>query len=171
MTMQIAVFLVGLITGCVVYYFYERRRLAEKKRAMRARKRSRQRSIHERFRIEVKNNTIRIKKEQKRLALTKQAAPIELLFKNYKRRLHKIADRDLMEVLQDYYNDLIALLSMNNTFIAMIGKKIQQNQHLDEQATVDLYDYITSTLLQGMAQVEEKGAGIVSVLEDKIQNV
>ncbi|MFC1556800.1 hypothetical protein ACFL6I_22280 [candidate division KSB1 bacterium] len=159
----------GLVFGVILQYYYDQHKVHKHKLQLRAKKKSRQKSIMDRFRVEVKNNTIRLKKEEKRIALSRQLAPIELLFKNFHKRLHKIADKELMDVLADFYKDLIDLIAKNNTYITFAEKNISQNSTLPDEAVATFYNSMTSSMLQDITKIREKGASIVTILEEKIE--
>ena len=161
-------FIGGIITGWLAGEYFFKRRLTTLKRQRLAKKQERQRKILDHFRVEVKNNTVRLKKELKRLGLSKQLAPIELHFKNYTKRLYRVADKELLPVLQDFYKNLIAFVSANEIFIAFAEKNIQPNEKLEAEVIALFYNSITSMIIQRIEKIAEQGAVIVGILEEKI---
>ncbi len=169
--MDIAALIFGLIIGLIPGVFlgskWCQNKVDNRKKELRAKKKSRQRKILEHMRIEVKNNTIRMKKEEKRLALSKELSVMELLFKNYKKRLYKVADKELLSNLQDFYQDLNQMNSLNQTFIDLLSKGFS-GSNLNESALIDIKNSFAGVIL-GFIQVNiEKGSNLVTYIENTI---
>ncbi|GAF69902.1 unnamed protein product [marine sediment metagenome] len=158
----------GIIIGWILGEFSLKKRIAAHKRERQIRKRERQRKLLDNFRVEVKNNTIRLKKELKRIALSKQLAPIELLFKHYNKRLCRVADNEVLQVLQDFYKELTALLSANEIIIDFSEKNIQPNEKLEAEVIALFYNSMSAMIIRRIEKLVETGTVIVSILEEKI---
>ena len=163
----IAVFILGAILGGFIGVKWHQSSVLKKKRELKARRKARQRKILEHMRIEVKYNTIRLKKEEKRLALSKELGEMDLLFKNYKRRLYKVSDKDLLSSLQDFYQDILELTALNKSFIELITKGFSSSS-ISDAAKVDIKNACAGMILS-MVQVHiEKGSNLVSYIEQTI---
>ena len=160
--------LVGTIVGWIVGSLLLKRKITAEKRARQLRIKKRQGKILEHFRIEVKNNTIRLKKEVKRLALSKQLAPVELRFKNYNKRLYRVRDKDVLRMLQDFYKELISLGSVNEAYITFTAKNIQSNEKLEAETVEQIYISLAMATIQKIEKITETGPVIVGILEEKI---
>jgi len=171
--MNTSLFFWGMLPGAIIGWlagtYFLKYRSELHKRKMRARKAARQRDLYERLRIEVKNNTVRMKKEEKRLALEKKLAPLELLFKNYTKRLHKIADRELMGTLLKFYRNLFELSTINQTFIEFQRKNFQEEGGLSGDAVTQLMHYMTSIVINNLSLNIETGTELVESLEKRIE--
>ena len=160
--------LFGIVIGWIISDYAIKRRIAAEKRARQARKKARQLKILDHFRIEVKNNTIRLKKELRRLGISRQLAPVVLLFKNYKKRLHRVEDKELLGVLQNYYQELFSLLSAVETLINFTEKNIKPNEQLQDEIIVQFYNSMTVMTVQKIENIVETGRLIIGILEDHI---
>jgi len=159
---------IGVIVGWILTDLVIKKRIAAEKRARYTRKKERQLNILNHFRIEVKNNTIRLKKELKRLGVSKRIMPVELLTKNYKKRLHRVEDKELLGVLQDYYKDVFYLISAVETLYAFAGKNIIPNEQLGDKIIAQFYNSMTVMMIQKIEKIVENGKLIVGILEDRI---
>ena len=160
--------LIGIIIGWIIRDYAIKRRIAAEKRARQARKKARQLKILDHFRIEVKNNTIRLKKELRRLGVSKQLEPVDLLFKNYKKRLHRVEDKELSEMLQEFYKELFSLLSAVETLINFTEKNIKPNERLEDGIVAQFYNSMTVMTVQKIENIVETGRLIIGILEDHI---
>lgn len=160
--------LVGLLAGWSTNSSLLKRRIAAQKLVRFQKKKERQKKILNHFRIEVKNNTIRLKKELKRLALSKKLANVELHFKNFNKRLYKISDKEVLQALKDFYNDLTVLVSANDTLLSFIEKNIVPSEDVDDESAALFYNSSASTIIQKIEKIVEIGPILVSVLEEKI---
>jgi len=160
--------IIGVVMGWIISDFVIKRRIAAEKRERQARKKERKLKILDHFRIEVKNNTIRLKKELKRLGISRQLAPVDLLFKNYKKRLHRVEDKELLGVLKNYYQELFYLLSAVETLITFADKNIKPNEQLQDEIIVQFYNSMTVMTVQKIEKVVETGRLIVGILEERI---
>ncbi|MFC1564123.1 hypothetical protein ACFL6G_04260 [candidate division KSB1 bacterium] len=157
----------GIIIGVVIGMKWHQSKIVKGKRELKARKKARQRKILEHMRIEVKNNTIRMKKEEKRLALSKELSELELHFKNYKGRLYKIADKDLLSSLQDFYQNKIELIMLNKTFIELINRGFSSDR-INEESRIDIKNACAGVILNIIQVNIEKGTNLVSYIEQII---
>ena len=160
--------LIGIIIGWIICDYVIKSRIKAEKRERRVRKKARQLKILDHFRIEVKNNTIRLKKELKRLGISRQLAPVDLLFNNYKKRLYRVEDKELLGVLQNYYQELFSLLSAIETLIAFAEKNIKPNEQLQDEIVVQFYNSMTVMTVQQIENIVETGKLIVGILEDHL---
>ncbi|MCP4723714.1 MAG: hypothetical protein GY863_01695 [bacterium] len=159
--------LIGLILGGFLGVKWHQNKLDKRKKEFRAKKKARQRKILEHMRIEVKNNTIRMKKEEKRLALSKELSNLELLFKNYKKRLFKVADKELLSNLQDFYQNLNELHSLNMSFIDLLSKGFSGGS-INEQSMIDIKNSFAGLILNLIQVNIEKGSNLVTYIESTI---
>ena len=167
----IAGVLIGLVTGWIIGKWAYSKRIVSERAARFAGKKARQKKILERFRIEVKNNTIRLKKDLKKLKLSKQIESIDILLKNYDKRLYKIADKELLSALKDYYVELHDLNSANEMCLSFIEKNIKPNEKLDDETTALFYNSMAATIIEKMDVLIEKGPVLVTILEGKIEDL
>lgn len=161
--------LVGLFVGWSSNSALRNKRIAENKKLRLEKKKNRQLKVLNHFRIEVKNNVIRLKKELKRLALSKMLSEIELHFKHFNKRLHRIADKDLMIALRDFYIDINKLVSANETLVSFIEKNIKPNEEIEEEAAALFYNSSASTIIQRIKAAISTGQELVNLLEEKIE--
>ena len=161
-------FFIGGLAGWMSGNYFLRKWIARQKRILQIRKRGNQFKLLEHFRIEVKNNTIRLKKELRRLGVSRQLAPIELLFKNYQNRLYKIDDKELLYSLQNFYGALYSLQAIIDALSTVIEKKLVQIENLQDQVLAQLYNSITTMVVQHIEKIVETGLILGDVIEEKI---
>lgn len=160
--------ILGGTFGWLFGTFLLKKNIEDNRMHMRAKKAKRRSDTYERFRIEVKNNTVRMKKEEKRLALEKELVLPEFLYKNFKRRIHKITDKDLPEVLHDFYRDLRIMDTTYKSFVEFSRVNLANNDSISDTVKTQLKDYFISVLINLIAANIEKGVTIVSILEDRL---
>jgi hypothetical protein len=145
-----------------------KKNIEEEKMRQRAKKAKRRSDTYERFRIEVKNNTVRMKKEEKRLALEKELVLPEFLYKNFKIRIHRITDKEILEVLHDFYSDLRIMDTTYKSYVEFSNINLTNNPNISGTVQTQLKDYFISVLINLISANIEKGVTIVSILEDKL---
>lgn len=160
--------IIGLLAGLSISASLRKNRIAAQKVVRFKKKKDRQKKILNHFRIEVKNNTIRLKKELKRLALSKKLGEIELHFKNFDKRLYRVSDKEVQQILKNYYIDLTVLVSANATLLSFIEKNIVPSEEVDDESAAMFYNSSASTIIQKIEKLVETGPILVSVLEEKI---
>lgn len=163
--------LIGLLVGWLSNSGFRNKRIADNKKLRLEKNKNRQLKVLNHFRIEVKNNVIRLKKELKRLALSKMLSEIELHFKNFNKRLYRITNKDLMIALRDYYMDLSKLVTANETLVSFIEKNIKPNEEMEEEAAASFYNSSASTIIQRIEAAISTGQVMVSLLEEKIEDI
>ncbi len=159
----------GLIAGVVLNQVTSKNRVAKHKKELRSKNRIRQRKLLEHMRIEVKNNTIRLKKEEKRLALSKELSELELLFKNYKQRLYKVKDKELLSTIQDFYAAVLGISFNNDKLISFREKSIEGYQELSDDVKIQLKNAMATSMLTQLQETIESGNSLVELIEDTIQ--
>ncbi|MCH7781572.1 hypothetical protein IID62_00755 [candidate division KSB1 bacterium] len=162
---------VGIIAGWSISSFLRKRRFAAHKAVRIQKKKERQKKILNHFRVEVKNNTIRLKKEMKRLALSKKLGNIELHFKNFNKRLYKISDKEVLQALKDFYNNLTILVSANDTLLSFIEKNIVPSEDINDESAALFYNSSASNVIQKIEKIVDTGPLLVHVLEEKIGEI
>ena len=160
-------FVIGCAIGWIIGHYFLRSRINRQKRMLHLNKQERQIKLLDHFRIEVKNNTIRLKKELQRLGVSRQLAPVELLFKNYTNRVHRIDDKELLYALQRFYNQLYSLQSTIDALSTVIEKKLIQIENLQDQILAQLYNSITTMVVQYIEKIIETGQVLVDIIEEK----
>lgn len=161
----------GFFAGWSISSSLRKGRIAKQKAVRIQKKKERQKNILNHFRIEVKNNTIRLKKEMKRLALSKKLGNIELHFKNFNKRLYKISDKEVLQALKDFYRDLTVLISANDTLLSFIEKNIVPSEDVNDESAALFYNSSASTIIQKIEKLVDTGPILVSVLEEKIGEI
>ncbi|MFC1513980.1 hypothetical protein ACFL5P_03110 [candidate division KSB1 bacterium] len=163
-------FVGGIVFGWIIGDFFVRGKIKVEKRKRTSKRKARQLKIIEHFRIEVKNNTIRLKKEQKRLVHTKQLGEMDLLFNNHKKRLFKVSDKELRVILQDFYKDIFTLLSANDSFTDFSEKNVTANENLNEELKTLFNNSMVSIISGKIEKIIETGTIIVGILVDKLED-
>ena len=167
----IAGFLIGFALGWIIGKWAYSKRIVSERTVRITRKKARQKKILERFRIEVKNNTIRLKKELKKLKISKQISTIDILFGNYDKRLYRIANKELLSALKEYYVELHDLNSANEMCLTFIEKNIKPNEKIDDETTALFYNSMAAVIIEKVDVLVEKGPILVSILEEKIEDL
>ncbi len=109
------------------------------------------------------------KKELKRLKLSKQLTNFDIIYKNYNKRLCKVADKELMQVLREYYEELHMVETANETHLKFIEKNIQPHEKLEDDITALFYNSMAAGIIGIIEKIVEKGPVIVGILEEKIE--
>ena len=162
---------IGLTAGILFGRWSYAKGIVAEKRSRYARKKERQKKILGRFRVEIKNDTIRLKKELKRLKLSKQLATFDVTYKNYNKRIYKVADKELMQVLREYYEELHMVETANETHLKFIEKNIQPHEKLEDEITALFYNSMAAGIIGIIEKIVEKGPVIIGILEEKIEAI